>query len=306
MTPKSSDLLTRLAQARGIQGATARRPAPGFFHASDGVRLHYLDWSGDPHVALLLHGGRLTARTFDLLALAMGETVRCLALDLRGHGESGWADDYTIGRMAADVTEFVEHLDVERIHLVGMSLGGCVAGHAAPRLAGKLASLAFIDVGPNASFEATARLRAFIASVRPARRIEEIVQSALAVSPRTDPDLMLYRYRALLRQTPQGYYWKSDARRPTDFPHILAALGQLWDIAPQIDCATLVVKGGRSSVLTLSDVQGFAQRFVRGEWRVSPDAGHNIQEDAPRDLAAILLGHFHRACAVGHNTSLSS
>ena len=285
MSLSSPELLKRLAEARGIRGSRTREPRSACWHTSDGVRLHYLDWPGGPRVALLLHGGRLTAQTFDLLALALGRAVRCIALDLRGHGESSWSDDYSIPRMASDVQELVAALGLQRLHLVGMSLGGCVAGHAALAIGPRLASLTLIDVGPQVNFEATARMRTFLDAVRPAQRIEDVVRQALAVSPGTDPDLMLYRYQALLRRTAAGYYWKADARQPTDFGHILRALAQLWDIAPLIDCHTLVVRGGRSRVLSTAQLISFAKRFSHGAYRTLPMAGHNVQEDAPRELA---------------------
>ncbi|WP_309645477.1 alpha/beta hydrolase [Phenylobacterium sp.] len=289
MDRPSLELLRRLAAARAIP----MRPAPssGWMQASDGVDLHYLDWAGGPETLILLHGGSLSAHSFDLLALAMGEGVRCVALDLRGHGLSGWADSYPVERAAADVIELADRLGVATLHLAGMSLGGCVAGHAAPGLGARLASLAFIDVGPDVRFAATARMRAFMASVRPATCVEEVVRWALAVSPRTDPDLMLYRYQSLLKPGPEGFVWRADRRRPTDFAHILGRVAELAGQAGQVQCPVLVVKGRRSRVLSRAAARAFADRFPRGDWAMVSDAGHNIQEDQPLALAATLRAH---------------
>jgi pimeloyl-ACP methyl ester carboxylesterase len=279
----SVDLLKRLGAARGL----AMRPCPvsGWFTASDGLQLHYLDWPGGPETLVLLHGGALSAHTFDLLALALTEQVRCIALDLRGHGLSGWGEAYSIERGAADVVELADRLGVPRLHLAGMSLGGCVAGHAAVGLGARLASLAFIDVGPRVNFSATANLRRFMAEVDATAPLEDVVRTALAASPRTDPDLLLYRYQGLLR--PQGG-WRADRRRATDYAHILGRLAELCAIAPRIACPTLAIKGGRSRVLTVDDLRAFAARFPRGLWALVPDAGHNVQEDQPAALAAEL------------------
>src|SRR5687767_7011519 len=66
---------------------------------ADGMRLHYLDWgtAGRPTV-LFLHGGGLTAHTWDLVCLALRRDYHCLAVDLRGHGDSEWSPeaDYRI------------------------------------------------------------------------------------------------------------------------------------------------------------------------------------------------------------------
>jgi pimeloyl-ACP methyl ester carboxylesterase len=288
MKRPSVALLKTLALARAIPFRSARLPTSGRVKASDGTMLHYLDWPGGPRTLVLLHGGALSAHTFDLLALTLGDEVRCIALDLRGHGESGWADDYAVERSARDVVDLADHLGLADIHLAGMSLGGCVAGHAAPALGDRLASLTFIDVGDRVNFAASARMRAFIEGVRPVARVEDLVRQAITVSPATDPDLMLYRYQALLAQGGDGFVWKADRRRPVDFPHILGKLAELSALAPRIACPVLVVKGGRSRVLSQAGLERFAARFARGRWTVIPAAGHNIQEDQPAALAAAI------------------
>src|SRR5207249_1787950 len=60
----------------------------------NGLPLHLLDWGtpGQPPV-LFLHGGSLTAHTWDLVCLALRQRYHCQALDLRGHGDSGWSPD---------------------------------------------------------------------------------------------------------------------------------------------------------------------------------------------------------------------
>ena len=58
----------------------------------DGLRLHYLDWGRNGRPPLLfLHGGGLTAHTWDLVCLALRANFHCLALDQRGHGDSEWS-----------------------------------------------------------------------------------------------------------------------------------------------------------------------------------------------------------------------
>lgn len=288
MERPSVALLKTLALARAIPFRSARLPTSGWVKASDGVTLHYLDWPGGPRTLVLLHGGALSAHTFDLLALALGDDIRCIALDLRGHGESGWADDYAVERWAADVLALADQLGLTDVHLAGMSLGGCVAGHAAPALGDRLASLTFIDVGDEVNFAASARMRAFIEGARPVARVEDLVRQALAVSPATDPDLMLYRYQSLLARQSDGFGWKADRRRPVNFPHILGKLAELPALAPQIACPVLVVKGARSRVLSQAGLERFAACFPAGRWTVIPAAGHNIQEDQPAAIAVAI------------------
>jgi pimeloyl-ACP methyl ester carboxylesterase len=288
MSEPCPDLLRRLATARSIPFRRGRLPRAAWMTASDGVKLHFLDWPGGAETLILLHGGMLSARTFDLLALALAPDVRCIALDLRGHGGSGWADTYTVERWAADVVELAGSLGLERLHLAGMSLGGCIAGYAAKVLGDRVASLTFIDVAAEVNFAATDTMRAFIENSGAVARVEDLVKQALAVSPRTNPALMLYRYQALLKPSPEGFVWRADRRHPVDFDHILGRLTALRDLAPRIGCPVLVIKGGRSQVLTEAALKNFAWRFPKGRANTIDDAGHNVQEDAPVALAATL------------------
>lgn len=290
-------LLARLAAARGIPSVPGRQPVSHWLTSSDGIQLHYRDWPGGGSTFVMLHGGHLSSHTFDLLIMALGPSCRCIALDLRGHGDSGWSSNYSVDRMACDVVEVIKSLDLISLHLVGMSLGGCVAGHAANRLGEQLASLALLDIGPCGNPAIAVRIGKFLNDVLPASSVQEVVERALHVAPHTDPDLMLYRYHSLLRRDSSGVSWKADTRQAPDYAHILASMAELWDVAPSISCPVLIVKGGRSHVLATADVEAFAQRFQDGSWVIAPEAGHNIQEDAPAELAAILRTSFMRSRA---------
>jgi pimeloyl-ACP methyl ester carboxylesterase len=111
------------------------------FTASDGARIAYRDTgSGTPVV--LLHGLMAHAGFFDGQA-ALAEDFRIIAIDLRGHGASAAPDGAppSVERMAADVAELAEALDLDGAIGVGWSLGATIlwhvlAGPAARRFAG--------------------------------------------------------------------------------------------------------------------------------------------------------------------------
>ena len=65
---------------------------------------------------MFLHGGGLSAHTWDIVCLALREEYRCYALDLRGHGDSEWSPalDYSLGAHLRDLEAFADHLDIAR------------------------------------------------------------------------------------------------------------------------------------------------------------------------------------------------
>jgi pimeloyl-ACP methyl ester carboxylesterase len=81
---------------------------------------------------VLLHGLGSSAATWDRFAADLVAAGRqAIALDLRGHGTSPHADEYSFALMADDVLEFLAERGLTRIDLVGHSMGGMVALHLA-------------------------------------------------------------------------------------------------------------------------------------------------------------------------------
>ena len=102
------------------------------FFDSAGVRIHYVDHgTGEPVV--LIHGFTGSyARHFDttgLMSRLASAGYRVIALDCRGHGQSGKPTDVTkYGlEMARDVVRLLDHLAIDRAHIVGYSMGGQIA-----------------------------------------------------------------------------------------------------------------------------------------------------------------------------------
>ncbi|MEV0319704.1 alpha/beta fold hydrolase [Streptomyces sp. NPDC050658] len=91
------------------------------------VRLAYRSW-GDPYGApvVLLHGLGGSAAAWDEVGRILGEEWRVYALDLRGHGESDWPEEYAFELMRDDVLGFLDELGLDRVGIVGHSMGGVV------------------------------------------------------------------------------------------------------------------------------------------------------------------------------------
>lgn len=100
----------------------------GHFFEHDGVPLHYTDeGAGEPVV--LLHGfcmhADLNWRRYGIVQ-QLARRYRVIAMDLRGHGLSGKPhapSAYGLA-MVEDVRALLDHLGLERVHLVGFSTGG--------------------------------------------------------------------------------------------------------------------------------------------------------------------------------------
>jgi pimeloyl-ACP methyl ester carboxylesterase len=98
---------------------------------TDGVTIAY-ETSGDGPPLVLVHGITDSRRDWDSVVPLLAGDHLCVALDLRGHGESGSADDYGALAMGGDVGAVVAALDLRDVVLVGHSLGAvAVTAYAA-------------------------------------------------------------------------------------------------------------------------------------------------------------------------------
>lgn len=255
-----------------------------------GLEIHGLDWGGSGAPCLLLHGGAMSAQTWTLCSLLLRERYHCVAIDLRGHGQSAWSDDYTISSQVEDIFCVVDHLGWSAPHLVGMSLGGVVAAHTvSARPSQPPSSLTLVDVAPRVSFGDVSRIRDFMASDLVALGPEALTKEAQRLGAEKTRSELLHRYNALTLRTRTGdWAWRHDTRKPTDSSHILDHIAALDDLAPAWTMPCLVVRGGRSRILSEDAARAFVDRCEHGQFATVANAGHSVQEDNPRDLAATL------------------
>jgi len=269
---------------------------------SGGLQFHLVDWGNpDKPTILFLHGVGLTARTWDLVCLALRRDFHCLALDQRGHGDTEWPTDgdYATEAMTADVRGLVRELDLDQFFLIGHSMGGMVALSYATGHASTLQGLVLVDSAPaernppTPTVQASQPNRVFDFMSGPAEldSVDDFVERAMAFNPARDRRLLRRSLLHNLRQLPDGRWtWKYDRGRilGRDRSQMVATRRALWDAAPAVSCPTLVLRGGRSESLSDATAAAFAEALPNGRWEVVADAGHTIQGDNPRGLLQAL------------------
>ncbi len=84
--------------------------------------------AGSGETLLLVHGMAGSSGTWRYVLPALAGRYRVLAPDLPGHGASAKPPgDYSLGAYAATLRDLLAALDIERVTVVGQSLGGGVA-----------------------------------------------------------------------------------------------------------------------------------------------------------------------------------
>lgn len=94
-----------------------------YFKTSDGVNLHYLEAGSGPPL-VMIPGWSQSAEQFKYQIDALSDRFRCIAIDMRGHGDSEKVEfGYKIQRLAKDLHEFLVDLDLVKVALFGHSMG---------------------------------------------------------------------------------------------------------------------------------------------------------------------------------------
>ena len=258
-----------------------------------GRRFHYTEW-GEPTAPplVMLHGVTGHARTWDEEAAALASRYRVLALDQRGHGDSEAPTDcdYTVEAMCGDLAAFVDAIDLPRVAIVGLSMGGRVAIAFAGQAVARVERLMIIDIGPDIAPAGVFRVATLMAK---SPELFPSLEHALAFHRITNPlfseAMLLHRVRHGTKPVEGGLTWKYDRglrdavrsgswRDPID----------LWPLWRAIACPILVVRGGDSDVLSVEIAKRMVDENANTRLVEVPGAGHAVPGDQPAVFRRLL------------------
>ena len=141
-------LIAALFVSPSLVSAQTPTAPPDQFFDSNGVRLRYVEQGQGPAI-VLMHGYTGTADRHFLangVFANLAKDHRVIAIDLRGHGKSGkpvTASEYG-HQMALDLVRLLDHLKIQRAHVLGYSLGAMIAGRLATLHPERLISVAYV------------------------------------------------------------------------------------------------------------------------------------------------------------------
>jgi pimeloyl-ACP methyl ester carboxylesterase len=260
---------------------------------ADGRAVSALKWGTPEPQMVFVHGGSQNAHTWDTVLLDLG--VPALAIDLPGHGHSSWRDDamYSPHSMAVDIAEVIALHAPSAKAVVGMSLGGltslALAGHA-PHL---VRELVLVDITPGVNGDKAKAILDFVNGPQAFASFDDLLKRTIEHNPtRTIESLR----RGILHNAKQlddgSWQWRYDRRShirsENSEPISGDALGKLWDLIGSLECPLTLLRGGTSPVVDDADVAELLRRQGRAAVLVIDGAGHSIQGDKPRELAAFL------------------
>ena len=255
--------------------------------------LSCLVWPDDGPTALLLHGNGGHAHWWDVLVPGLVPGWRLLAPDLRGHGQSAWADPprYAITDFASDVDAVLDALAPGPVALVGHSMGARVAAWYAAHRPERVRGLALLDTRTSPVDPATAaRWRGRIAGRREGRGYASYAEAVAAFrfvpdEPGVGADVVAHlAHHAVRERGPGDWTFRFDRA-------VLAldgdAANDLGALLPRIRCPTLVLAGADSWVMDEAERAAIVAAIPGATARVFPGR-HHFFVARPAPVAAAL------------------
>ncbi len=262
------------------------------FIERDGVRLHALDHGSEGEnnpVMLMLHGAAAHARWWDHVAPRYRDMLRPVATDHRGHGDTGWRDEYPFEELLHDVAAWVEWARTEsgkKPWLLAHSMGGVIALNLFTLEPPDIAGLIVVDSPLRTTDAILAEVRAF--GNRPARPwasrdlfVEKF--RLLPASDKVNPEIVAHIARHAIRPNDDGTWTvKADRRFHATRPETDQRAGWL-----RVETPALLVAGELSDRLKSDSLEWVREKAPHVETTVIPGAHHHVFMDEPEAFIRI-------------------
>ncbi len=291
--PPAALLVVLTLQFVFAAGAQTRLPStPGGFQDKyievNGIRLHYLDWGTDGKPPfLMLHGIGRIAHQFDHIAPVFNRDYHVFAIDMRGHGDSGWSPEgaYLVEDYEKDLEAFVEKLNLKNLVLLGNSTGGRVVQVYAGLHRDRVARLISEDVGPERTNDiASAFTRQLQREANGWASEEELVAELKRSNPRTPEEILTaYAHYGSKRREDGRIVWKRDPNLAKGFVPT-----DLWRFVRRITCPTIYILGGASRIVP-PETQAELKKTIPGvQIVIMPGLGHYPDQESTAEFLKIV------------------
>jgi pimeloyl-ACP methyl ester carboxylesterase len=254
------------------------------FAGMHGNRLVADSW-GDPrnHPVLFLHGGGQTRHAWGGTAARIANAGwHAISVDLRGHGESEWTDQYNRTDFGGDIISIARQIRGKPM-LVGASLGGISSLFAEDIAEQQLSrALVLVDIAPRANPAGVDRIVNFMKSGAAGFATIEEAADAVAdyLRERSRPKDVSGLQKNLRQKADGRWYWHWDPRfldrtskgRERDAVALEAA-------ATRLKIPVLLIRGGKSDVLTEEGIKAFRTLVPHARFADIAGAGHMVAGD---------------------------
>lgn len=270
-----------------------RRPQP--------LLTHQVEGHGWPVV--LLNGGLMTYRTWDLVAAGLASKFMVVRCDFRGQLLSPGDPPDTLEGHAADIVRLLDHLGLERASLVGTSFGALIGLTMAAQWPARVQSLVAMTATDRATPEmqregrvlATACLAAVDGGDRGAV-FDLVAAGTYSPAYRERHAAELAQRRQAVTGLPATWFGQ--------LSQLLRALDglDLRPLLPRVVCPTFVLAGECDKTFPPEHSEALAAALPNAELQIVPGAAHGLVLEEPEIVTGSILGFLERTGGIpgGH------
>jgi pimeloyl-ACP methyl ester carboxylesterase len=249
--------------------------------AANNIELYY-ETQGKGPALVFIHGLGSSARDWELQVAGFSKTYTVITFDLRGHGQSDKPPGaYSLPMFAADTAGLLHALGIESAHVVGLSLGGCVAFQLSVDHPALLKTMIIVNSAPTmggntAEFKQEIRRRVAIVQQRGMRAMGEDLSK----------NLFPKAAHAAIRQTFVERWAENEPR-----PYIASLLSMSgWSVVDQlgsIHCPTLIIAADQD-YSPVAVKEAYVKLMPNARLVVIPEAHHATPTEEPKKFNAVL------------------
>lgn len=233
---------------------------------------------------IIIHGLFGSADNWRSMTKYFSKFYRVITIDLRNHGRSPHSSEQDFDLMAADVDELCQQLQLEKLNVLGHSLGGKVTMQFAAMRPEQIHKMVVVDISPRQYFsQHTPLMDAMMALDMSQMDSRKAVDDALAEEV-SDPAVRQFLLMNL-QSGEEGLFWR------INLPALKANYQQLMaPVCEQAYLATpsLFVYGELSEYVTDEDKSLIEKHFSQATFQQIDKAGHWVHAERPQQFKQVV------------------
>ena len=241
------------------------------------MKLFYREF-GNGKPLIILHGLFGSSDNWQTLAKKFAENFKVYTVDLRNHGRSFHHDEFNYDVMMHDIEDLIKDIGLERVSLLGHSMGGKLSMNYALNFRDKVENLIVVDIAPrkyqvlhNGIIKALKSLD--LSQYDKREEADDALRNHLR-----NFSVRQFLLKNLVRNPKGGFKWKIN----------LEVIDQnIQNLVVEIKSEqpyqgnTLFIAGDKSDYIRPVDEEQIMKLFPKAKIRYIPDTGHWIHAQAP-------------------------
>ncbi|SNR70976.1 alpha/beta fold hydrolase [Lutibacter flavus] len=233
---------------------------------------------GEGYPLLILHGYFGMGDNWKSLGNKFAENFEVHLIDQRNHGRSFHSDEFDYELLVEDLYNYILHYNLEKVHLLGHSMGGKVVMLFAVTYPELVDKLIIADIGPKYfkphHQNILAALNAVNFSIQNTRnKIEDVLKIYIS-----EPGILQFLLKNVFRKTKNQLAFRFNLQSLTENN---SEVGAALPSFTHFDGETLFLKGENSNYILEEDIPLITAHFSNSKIVTVKNAGHWLHAENP-------------------------